>query len=382
MKRFKKSLIVVLTTFTVATLGVNVIPNLLGEDAIIAYAATTGTIRAINFNDGTPNSSVNIDVTPGTNYDFSVSASRSDVGSNGALDFRVVGTDGTIFGTAHFDGNTQGINTANISVQIPAEYTGKTVKVERVYTQASGITGLEKPTDQVWSSQTITATPLTPITPPTAQGTVTANYVDEKGNVLAPAVTQTGNVGEGYTTTAEKTLTVDGKTYELTATPANATGNFTAEAITVTYVYKEKDTTSPVTTSTVTANYVDEKGNVLAPAVTQTGNVGEGYTTTAEKTLTVDEKTYELTATPANATGKFTKEAITVTYIYKEKANTTPAKEDPKVTPTSTKKDPNATKKVSTLPKTGENYSILSGVLGTFVIAISTVVLFFKKKKA
>ena len=71
-----------------------------------------------------------------------------------------------------------------------------------------------------------------------------------------------------------------------------------------------------------------------------------------------------------------------MTYIYKEKANTTPAKEDPKVTPTSTKKDPNATKKVSTLPKTGENYSILSGVLGTFVIAISTVVLFFKKKKA
>ncbi|WP_158682780.1 BspA family leucine-rich repeat surface protein [Lactobacillus sp. CBA3606] len=65
------------------------------------------------------------------------------------------------------------------------------------------------------------------------------------------------------------------------------------------------------TKSTVTVKYVDTVGETVSPAVTYTGMVGSDYTF-APKVLAG----YTLTTTPANATGVYTADPITVTYVY------------------------------------------------------------------
>lgn len=67
----------------------------------------------------------------------------------------------------------------------------------------------------------------------------------------------------------------------------------------------------------VTVNYVDETGKALTDPDTLTGFVGEDYTATPK-----DFAGYTLTTTPANATGKFSDTAQTVTFVYKEAVST------------------------------------------------------------
>lgn len=67
----------------------------------------------------------------------------------------------------------------------------------------------------------------------------------------------------------------------------------------------------PIQTGTVTATYTDVEGNTLAPSEVVTGIVGEQYYTLAKE---LDN--WSLIEEPANATGVFTREPITVTYIY------------------------------------------------------------------
>ena len=69
-------------------------------------------------------------------------------------------------------------------------------------------------------------------------------------------------------------------------------------------------------TGTVTVKYVDRSGKEIATSKILTGTVGETYTTTAE---TIDG--YGVSKTPDNATGKFTKAGITVTYTYEPLAS-------------------------------------------------------------
>lgn len=57
---------------------------------------------------------------------------------------------------------------------------------------------------------------------------------------------------------------------------------------------------------------VDEEGNVLS-LKSMSGEIGTAYTVTAEEI-----EDYTLTKTPDNAAGKYTKEDITVTYVYKK----------------------------------------------------------------
>jgi len=137
-----------------------------------------------------------------------------------------------------------------------------------------------------------------------SEGTVIVKYVDEAGNEIAASTTQKGTVGTSYTTTA-KTIS----NYDLITIPNNATGKFTASTITVTYVYAEVGFDEAI----VIVKYVDEAGNEIASSTTKNGFVGDSYTTTA-KTISG----YELVSTPSNASGKFTKEEITVTYKYKK----------------------------------------------------------------
>ncbi|MBC2023964.1 MucBP domain-containing protein [Listeria booriae] len=129
---------------------------------------------------------------------------------------------------------------------------------------------------------------------------VTVQYVDEQGVSIAPTEVLTGDFGKAYTSKAQH---IAG--YVLLETPTNATGVFTDQAQTVTYVY-HKQTAQPVT-----VQYVDESGASIAPQETLTGEFGQPYTSKGKK-LTG----YVLTETPANATGVFADQAQMVTYVY------------------------------------------------------------------
>ena len=81
------------------------------------------------------------------------------------------------------------------------------------------------------------------------------------------------------------------------------------------YLYKDGEWapyTKPVITGSVTVKFVDENGKDIAESKTLTGTVGESYTTSPEVV-----EGYEVVETPSNANGTYTKESITVTYIYK-----------------------------------------------------------------
>ncbi|PTM24888.1 hypothetical protein DA798_00080 [Lactobacillus sp. PFC-70] len=137
---------------------------------------------------------------------------------------------------------------------------------------------------------------------PAEQGTVTAHYVDDQGNTIAPDEVLTQDVGSNYTTEQKE---IDGYTFkEVTGNP---TGTVTAEAQEVTYVY----TQDPAEQGTVTVHYVDDQGNTIAPDEVLTQDVGSDYTTEQKE---IDGYTFkEVTGNP---TGTVTVEAQEVTYVY------------------------------------------------------------------
>ena len=134
----------------------------------------------------------------------------------------------------------------------------------------------------------------------TAGAPVTVSYQDEQGKTLQPDTTCNGLAGDPYTT---KPLEIAG--YDLTKTPDNAAGTFTAEPQHIIYIYT-KQVPQPVT-----ASYQDEDGKALQPDITHTGEIGAAYET---KALEIPD--YDLVKTIGNATGTFTKEPQQVTYIY------------------------------------------------------------------
>ncbi|WP_160321494.1 MucBP domain-containing protein, partial [Lactococcus lactis] len=102
---------------------------------------------------------------------------------------------------------------------------------------------------------------------------------------------KSGNVGDSYTTEQK---TIDGYTFK--EVQGNATGTFTDQAQTVTYVYTKK----PVLGAAVTVKYVDTKGNVISDEAVKSGNVGDSYTTEQK---TIDGYTFK--EVQGNATGTF-----------------------------------------------------------------------------
>ncbi|MBC2189928.1 MucBP domain-containing protein [Listeria booriae] len=129
---------------------------------------------------------------------------------------------------------------------------------------------------------------------------VTVQYVDESGVSIAPTEVLTGDYGKAYTSEAQH---IAG--YVLIKTPTNATGVFTDQAQTVTYVY-HKQKVQPIT-----VQYVDESGASIASQEVLTGEFGQPYTSKDKKLAG-----YVLTEAPANATGVFTNQAQTVIYVY------------------------------------------------------------------
>ncbi|MBF2599078.1 MucBP domain-containing protein [Listeria seeligeri] len=132
---------------------------------------------------------------------------------------------------------------------------------------------------------------------------VTVHYLSDKEDIIATEDVLTGDIGEEYTSSPK---IIAG--YTLKTTPTNATGEFTADPQSVTYVYtKDIEVAQPVT-----VNYVDTTGATIAKSETFNGNVGDTYNTAAK-----DIDGYTLTTMPANASGTLTKNAQTVMYVYK-----------------------------------------------------------------
>ena len=179
------------------------------------------------------------------------------------------------------------------------------------------------------------------------RGSVIATYKDTEGNELAPQenVKTDAPDGEAYATTAKtiapivttettangltKTTTVS---YELTETPANATGEVVGDrTITVPYVYRK--VVAVQTNGSVIATYKDTEGNELAsqenvktdqPAGTNYRSSaktiqGSTETKTTPEGKTVTVTTYELTKIPDNETGTVREgEVIEVPYVYRK----------------------------------------------------------------
>ncbi|MGM0260591.1 MucBP domain-containing protein [Enterococcus sp. AZ102] len=147
--------------------------------------------------------------------------------------------------------------------------------------------------------------------PAETTGQVTARFVDQDGKELADPVVQTGRIGDAYAVGAQ---TIEGYALDLDQAPTNATGTYTKDGITVTYVYKKVDAPAE-TTGQVTARFVDQDGKELADPVVQTGRIGDAYAVGAQ---TIEGYALDLDQAPTNATGTYTKDGITVTYVYKK----------------------------------------------------------------
>ncbi|WP_440914530.1 WxL domain-containing protein, partial [Enterococcus innesii] len=141
----------------------------------------------------------------------------------------------------------------------------------------------------------------TGINPPPSrvQGTVNVNHIDQNEELLLNE-SFSGDVGSAYTTTAN---TFEG--FELVETPDNATGVFTEEEITVTYVYRKQQG------GTVIVDYLDEELNQIAESIELKGFVGDAYETTA-----IEIEGYTIKEVPENANGIFTAVEQRVIYRY------------------------------------------------------------------
>ncbi|RMC62151.1 BspA family leucine-rich repeat surface protein [Lactobacillus sp. ESL0259] len=152
------------------------------------------------------------------------------------------------------------------------------------------------------------------------EATINAHYQDQNGKTLAPDESFTGTYGTQYEAKAKE---IPG--YTLMTMPKNASGRIGENLDDITFIYKTNDsnnsgsndhgTNSGIndnnTIARVEVHYQDENNNEIAPSKILTGVVGEGYITKA-----LDITGYTLKFRPVNATGFFSSQPQTVTYVY------------------------------------------------------------------
>jgi len=139
---------------------------------------------------------------------------------------------------------------------------------------------------------------------------ITVSYLDTSKRPLAPDISLKGKIGTNYNVTAK---TIPG--YIVKEISDNATGVFTDQPQNVEFIYstdpESNPTNIPIKAANLTVYYQDENGNQIAPEMILQGNMGDGYTTGA-----VEIPGYTLKVKPENATGFFSTEPQSVTYIY------------------------------------------------------------------
>ena len=138
--------------------------------------------------------------------------------------------------------------------------------------------------------------------------TVTVNFVDEDGNIVAPAYTSDSlKEGSAYDVTAQAAPAIQGYTYKVTTGDA-LTGNLDGNKV-INVVYTKDNY------YTVTVNFVDEDGNIVAPAYTS-GSLKEGsaYDVTAQAAPAIQGYTYKVTTGDALTGTLDGNKVITVVY--------------------------------------------------------------------
>ena len=138
--------------------------------------------------------------------------------------------------------------------------------------------------------------------------TVTVNYVDEDGNILAPAYTSASlKEGSAYDVTAQAAPAIQGYTYKVTTGDA-LTGTLDGNKV-ITVVYTKDNY------YTVTVNFVDEDGNTVAPAYTSDSmKEGSAYDVTAQAAPAIQGYTYKATTGDALTGTLDGNKVITVVY--------------------------------------------------------------------
>lgn len=132
---------------------------------------------------------------------------------------------------------------------------------------------------------------------------ITVKYVDTAGNELASVETLSGDVDDNYTSEAK---TIDGWT--LKETPNNATGVFSKEAQTVTYVYEKNEDTDVTPAPDNSADTNDDNYSTDNTATTDdnsSSTVKEKAQTQAsgpkeEKVTTQESTSNKVTTQPKN----------------------------------------------------------------------------------
>lgn len=207
---------------------------------------------------------------------------------------------------------------------------------------------------------------------PVSGADVTAKYVDTEGNKISDEVVMSGNIGENYSTEQK---TISGYTFK--EVEGSATGVFTDQPQTVTYVY----TKNPVKIATVIVKYVDTDGNKISEDVVKTGNIGENYSTEQK-----DIEGYTFKEVKGTATGIYTGEAQVVTYVYtKDKVDTTGISKVDNA-PTSESNIKNS-KTVSTdkhvLPETSDNgrITLLTVIIGFILLSVGVTITMIRRSK-
>lgn len=204
---------------------------------------------------------------------------------------------------------------------------------------------------------------------------VTTKYVDTEGNSISEEITQSGNVGDTY-----KTEQKDIEGYIFKEVQGNATGQFTNQPQTITYVYTKNEL--PNLTGTVLVEYVNTDGSKISEDIVKSGTVGEGYSTEKK-----DIKGYTFKEVQGSTTGQFTEQVQTVTYVYtKNKVN--PVNPEPKPENKSSSNDKNNNQGTISstqhdLPATGENerITVMSIILGLVLLTVAMIISIFRFKK-
>ena len=159
-------------------------------------------------------------------------------------------------------------------------------------------------------------------------------------------------------------------------------------------IKNEKEEQPQIVGGSVIAKYVDAAGNTISDNVVKSGNVGEDYTT-EQKTI----PGYSFKEIQGPASGQFTSQEQTVTYVYTKdplvpdkSTDSTPSQ--PSVNKPNTSVQKTTTTSISTnitnntvssskLPKTGDSKAstLLVMVAGLFILAAGTLYLFFNSKR-
>ena len=222
---------------------------------------------------------------------------------------------------------------------------------------------------------------------PVAGANVTAKYVDENGKTISDDVVKNGNVGDSYTTEQKA---IPGYTFK--EIQGSASGQFTDKEQTVTYVY----TKDPVVGGSVLVKYVDEAGNTLSDNVVKSGNIGDDYST-EQKAI----PGYTFKEVQGSASGQFTDQEQTITYVYTKNSVTPVKPTEPGTTQTNENNTETPVKNttnislhnsvttlgsVSTtneksLPTTGEKPANWAVVVGGLITLTAATVLYLLKRK-